>query len=610
MRTIFTSVFLILLSLAGWSEDITIRYRVTIEHPINHYFKVQISISHMEEDFIDLQMPAWSPGRYLINNFARNVRDFQAASPEQPLHFQKTDKQTWRIFTEGVSQLTVTYQVYANTLSGEYSQLDDIHGFLHGTSLFMYVKDRTHLPVTLEVENFPDWMILSASGEEGQTVYHFPNYDLLVDELIQVGQFLVRTFTIGQTEFRVSIMNNRSHRYVNQFVADIEKLANAAIRLLGPLDTPRYTFFFHFVPDSKTSAGMEHLNSCQLTRQHDLMESGSLMDWTYWITAHEFAHAWNIKRLRPRGLGPFDYTREVHTPLLWFVEGCTSYLADLIMYHSGLWSRENLLQRIAENIQQYRSSPGRFERSAEQASFDTWLYDTGHYAENDWGNIWIDYYLKGNLIGYCLDFEIRSRTHNEQSFPGFFRTMYHQFYTAAGSESYYLKGKPYDTTDLHRTLTNYIGSDWQDVYQDLIAQPGDIDFERYFALAGFEVQPNPTQPREPYTGLHLAAAGGNYPRIDWIEENSPADHAGLDRDDIIIALDGERAQFQEYRAVFLRHAIDNEIAFTILRDDRLLQRNMNINPDWIIQKYSVTEQRNPTTLARRIRQDWLKRQGK
>ncbi|MBZ0255041.1 hypothetical protein K8I31_03205, partial [bacterium] len=439
MKRIQTIVlFLILCAPLSWGYDIA--YQVSMPNPNSHFIHIQIDIDCVEGDSLELQMPSWSPGRYRILDFARNVSQFSATSNKDPLSFQKINKSTWQIETNGAAQIQIRYRVYADNLSGEYSQLNDRHAFLDGAGLYMYVVGAKDNPVSLKIIAPDGWMTLSSAGKLGDVEFQFPHYDRMVDELVQLGRFFVYEFDAGNTRITASILNNGDREPVNDFLDQVMPISRTAFDMLGELDTNHFTFFFHFLPDTRNTTGMEHLNCFQITRGHDLDEENWKSDLTPWITAHEFVHAWNVKRLRPQGLGPFDYTQEVYTPLLWLAEGCTNYLADLIMVRSGVWSEEDFYDWLQKRITLYRSLPGAFERSAEQSSMDAWLDSPKDSIEWAPQYVWIDYYLKGELIGLCIDQEIRRRTNNEKRFEDFFRLLYQRFYQDAKAESYYLKG--------------------------------------------------------------------------------------------------------------------------------------------------------------------------
>ncbi len=584
-----------------------IAYTISMPQPVTHYFHVQIDLTDVAAVYIDVRMPAWSPGRYLIRNFARNVRDFSAKGKGEGLRSRKIDQHTWRIDTKGQSQITIHYKVYGNNLAGDFSQLNDFHAFLDGGSLYMYIVGHKPDPVRLTVVPPDDWMILSSAGELGQTEFTFPNYDLMIDDLVQLGVFFVERFKIENTEYRVCILNNGEREPIPEFVEKVHKMQQTVVEMLGPLDTECYTYFYHFLPDSRDSAGMEHLNCCQLTRKHDISDTGTLMDWTLWVTAHELTHAWNVKRLRPKELGPWDYQEEAWTPLLWLAEGGTNYFAHMIITRSGVWTKEKLYERLQNDIQDFRNSPARFQRSPEQASYDTFLWqrlgDT--YGESNWENTWLSYYLTGQLVSMCIDFEIRHQTKNQKTFEDFFRLLYQRCYEEAESDSYYFKGRAYTTKDVLKALEDTTGTRWDHFYETLVASPGEINLAHYLSFAALKLKTEDHDPPLPYTGLTLASGQGGFPKITSIHDQAPAGQAGLDRHDLLIALDKERVLYGDFNTVLRRHAIDGEIEITLLRDDRLLERVLHLQEGWNVVKYKIEESSDFPPLARKIRRSWL-----
>ncbi len=469
------------------SYALEIAYKISMPNPADHYFIVQIDISGIETDSLDLQMPAWSPGHYQIFDFSRNISRFSAQANGNSLPFNKTDKLTWNIQMLGASQATVKYRVFSDNLTGELSQLNDFHAFLIGASLYMYVVDHQDNPVSLDIEPYPGWHILSSAGEIGQRHFEFPHYDRMIDELVQMGEFIVDRFTIANTEYRVCIANTGSGERRLELVETLRVLQQYAVEMLGPIDNDIYTFFWHFFPDSNYSAAMEHMNCCQMTRRHALNDQTPNMDMTIWVAAHELSHTWNVKRLRPQGLGPFDYTKEVYTDLLWFAEGCTSYLADLIMVRSGVWNKEEFYDQFADQMTNFRNSTGIYERSPEQAGFDNWLIPNNDKYKTDWYSNWTSYYISGELLGMCIDLEIRRLTGNQKNFDDFFLLLYNRAYLQAEAESYYAPGRGYTTSDLLQALHDTTNTSWDLFYSDYIASSGDIPFEQFLAYAGLEL---------------------------------------------------------------------------------------------------------------------------
>jgi predicted metalloprotease with PDZ domain len=484
---IVLSLFLWLVLLCGNSFGLEIAYHISMPNPADHYFIVQIDISDIEADSIALQMPAWSPGHYKIFDFARNISRFSAESNGDILPSNKTDKQTWIIQTLGASKVSVKYRVYSNNLTGELSHLNDYHAFLIGASLYMYVVDHEDNPVSLDIQPYPGWHILSSAGEIGQTHFEFPHYDRMIDELVQLGEFIVDRFNIANTEYRVCIANTGNRDGRLKLVETLRVLQQYAVEMLGPIDNDIYTFFWHFFPDSNYSAAMEHMNCCQMTRKHALNDETPNMDMTIWVAAHELSHTWNVKRLRPQGLGPFDYTKEVYTELLWFAEGCTSYLADLIMVRSGVWSKEKFYDQFADQMTNFHNSPGIYERSPEQAGFDNWLIPNNDKYQTDWYSNWTSYYISGELLGMCIDLEIRRLTSNQKNFDDFFLLLYKRMYQQTEAESYYAPGRGYTTSDLLQALRDTTNTSWDSFYTDYIASSGEMPFAQFLAYAGLEL---------------------------------------------------------------------------------------------------------------------------
>lgn len=598
------AILILCAACASSSGAMEIAYKVSMPNPSDHYFHIQMDLRDVTVKTLDLKMPAWAPGRYLILNFARNVSDFEAESTAGSLPFYKTDKQTWRIETQGAKNVVVHYRVYGNNLSGELSLLNDQQAFLDGASLYLYADGYQDKPVVLEIAPPPGWMILSSAGELGQTEFTFSNYDWLIDELVQLGTFFVERFTIASTEYRISVVSQNNQKPPASLIEKIHALQDAAVKMLGAIDSPRYTFFYHFLPDSRDSAGMEHFNGCQLTRKHAIHDAGAAMELTLWVTAHELMHAWNGKRLRPKNLGPFDYTQETYTNLLWFEEGITSYLADLILLRSGVWTKENFCKQLAEQIAAFRSSPGAHQRSPEEASFDTWLWPIDGSRESDWYNTWVSYYTSGELLGACMDLEIRNRTKNKSKFEDFFLLLYDRFYRNAEPDSYYAPGRGYTKGDVRQALEDATHSSWQSFFDDYLASPGDIPFDQFLEYAALVLREKKDE-SSPYTGLHLISAPGGYAQIQWLDRRSPASSAGLATLDTIIALDGERVYLRDFDDVLRRRRIDEEVNVSFLRDNRLLNVVLKLPNDRNIVRYEILDAPRATLLARKIRNDWI-----
>lgn len=443
----FLFFFLVIISVALHARSI--EYTLTIENPEQHLAEIEMQIPSTGLENITVALPAWAPGRYVIYNFSKNLFDLQATNNAgQTLHTELLDKQTWRISCSGSDTIKIKYQIFANTLDGTQSKIDSSGASINGAGVFLYQTDAKHLPVQLKVLAPDGWKIVSPM-QETKGIFHADNYDRLVDSPIEMGNLVVYSFQHLGKEHDLVFHRQLKVAKVNLFIQDLKKVITQLANIFdGKLPYKRYVFFFHL--DAEHPNGMEHLNSCQVLRRMNLdeMELNANTDPDYdnliWLSAHEFFHVWNIKRIRPAGLGPFDYSKEAYTKSLWVVEGLTSYFGYLSLIRSGIYTREYILSEFSGRINRYENDPGKKHRSLEEVSMLTWLF-RGHvpiYEATNVHETTYSYYYKGIIVGLLLDLKIRSESGNQKSLDDVMRAMYAKYYL--GSEGdYYLPGKGY-----------------------------------------------------------------------------------------------------------------------------------------------------------------------
>lgn len=386
--------------LAASPASATIRYTVSVAQQEEHLVRVAMTVPHVHDSLV-VQLPAWN-ALYQIRDFAQHVQDVRASDVvKKSLPVVKLDKQTWRV--SGSGTVTLEYAVYADE-SGPFSaQLNSHHAFLNLALILFYVPDRRSEDVRIEYAGLREgWGIAVAlPGGESSTVFRAPNYDALVDAPVEIGGF---------REFRLEAATARIRVAVHGDGWDHEKLSNMLRRVVGyqvelmrqvPFD--EFLFLYHFGQLGR--GGMEHANS---TAMH--LEAGASPDG---VSAHEFFHLWNVKRIRPQSLEPVDYTRENWTRALWFAEGVTSTYAAYTLVRTGLWSRQQFYDDLARQISTLESRPARRWKSVEEASLDAWLEKYSSYGRPTAS---ISYYNKGQLLGVLLDILIRDATNNRASF--------------------------------------------------------------------------------------------------------------------------------------------------------------------------------------------------
>lgn len=600
-------------SRSGFGQDraaLRLQYEVRIARPTTHLAEVEITVAPAPEPGLDFVMPAWSPGRYAIYDFAKNVQEFEARGAQgQPLPWTNTDKETWRVSTAGAGgALRVRYKVFANDLNGTFSQVDASHANLNGASIYMYVAGHKHDPLTLTVAVPAGWKVISGfSLSARDRTFPVANYDRLIDTPLEMTPDpSMAWFSGGGKTFRVVVHSygddpeTRAQR-VNELAADLKKIVDSEMAMMPAPDFDHYTFLLHFEPDISAGDGMEHLNSSQIIVR-GTWGGGALRE-ALEDAAHEFFHAWNVKRLRPAALGPFNYTREAYTRSLWFAEGVTQYYSYVHMLRSGLWDRRQFLDRLASEIRQLEGDPGRALMSAESSSFHAWFYDRApQMQETNFANTTISYYNKGALLGLLLDLEIRARTRGEKSLDDVVRLMYRNFYQS-GAATYYLSGRGYRERDILNALNAVTGTDFESFFRQYVAGTVPLPYDQVLALAGLHLTIG-TRPGEPPSLDAITRPEDMGVRIVAVRPGGAADRAGLSRDDLLIAVD-EFSLATESLAERLRiYPPGAEVPFTVQRHGERERITVQLDPPEP-NEYSIRESPLATPEQVRIREGWL-----
>ena len=483
-----------------------VAYSISMREPASHLFEVHVDVTDLKGvDHLDFQMPRWSPGRYAVFDFAKNVQEARATAycppgamcKQVPMSVTRLDTQTWRVTADSaqgavaaLSSVTFTYKVFADDLSGTFSQLDRRHANFNGGSVFVYVVGHKQDAATLKVEAPAGWKTINGrSTRPDQTEFQFPNYDELIDTPTEVApDFTVQTFEVGGKTYRVVVHSfGEEGGRRDELVKSLEKIVRAETATMGAPEFEQYTFLFHFDPTAGRGDGMEHLNSTQIISTRALSEHG-VLEGTLGGAAHEFFHVWNVKRLRPVGLGPWDFTRPLVTQGLWIAEGFTNYYGKLSQRRAGLWDDERLLNSYAAEIGGIENSPGSKLTSAVESSILAPFLDR---ASNDQHtniqNTLVSYYPKGETLALPLDLLIRGRSKGRASLDEVMRRAYEEFYLKSPNDSYYLKGRGYTV----------------DEFQRLASQVAGFDLSDFFRRHVYGVEPPPYEEALSYVGLRL-----------------------------------------------------------------------------------------------------------
>ena len=562
------------------ARGVSIEYTATITNPTSHVYDVQIDIKGVRESSLAVSMPAWSPGMYRIENYARNVEDFRATNTRnQPLKWEKIDKQTWRVTKMNADDVSIHYQIYSSV------RTDDMADVAPPT-LFMYVAGQKHVPCTLQYKAPAGWNVYTGLEKRGDR-YYASDYDIFIDAPAFIGRdFKVLEFETGGARHHLVFSKPNISMSAAQVTSDVQDIVQTAQAIFGRLPYTDYTFLFKVLPQAANS--VEHLNSTHITvGENDFVAQSSYRQVLSTI-AHEYFHLWNVKRIRPAVLGPFDYTREVQTRLLWESEGVTSYYADLLLERSGIDLPSDFISRMGNLIDLMQHTPGRKLMSAEEASWDAWLR-----ADNA-DTTSISYYVKGELIGLLLDIEIRARTKGQKSLDDVMRHL---------METYANKGIGFPEDGFIKAVETVAGSDFHEFFQTAVQARDELDYSRYVKQVGLSVDVG-LQPASMYLGIQFDRAEPNFIRVTRVIANSPAERAKLDGGDILVAMNDERLTYDNFVSRLHSHTIGETIKLSVMRGQRLLTIDV-VPVEFQEQRWQLNENPRPTAEQLLLKNAWL-----
>jgi predicted metalloprotease with PDZ domain len=597
----------------------SIHYHLAMARPVSHLFEVSIEVEMpqgAEDAHLDFQMPRWSPGRYAVFDFAKNVQEFRAARGACPaqqncklaetLPVMRLDDQTWRVLTHGNGSLTVSYKVFGDDLSGTFSQLDARHANINGGSVFMYIAGHKPDPVKLTIRPPAGWRIVNGRLDRlDQREWQFPNYDILIDTPTEIApDWTIDEFRVDGKIYRVVI-----HSFGGEdgkrpaLVRDIERIVRAETAMWGAPDLDSYTFLIHFAADDHSGDGMEHLTSTQIIEPGALADPDTYEE-TLDTVAHEFFHVWNVKRLRPAELGPWDFTRPVRTRSLWIAEGLTNYYGHLMMRRSGVWNDAQLMSTLGQYIGGVENAPGSRLMSAEESSLAAPFIDGAeHVQRTNLGNTSISYYWKGEALALVLDLLIRGKTGGRASLDDVLKRMYKEFYLESPNAFYYLRGRGYTPEDFERVASQVAGVDLADFFRRYVRGVETPPYDEALAQVGLRLIREPAS--EPYTaGIMLDWDDALSMKIRSIQQDSPAENAGLKQGDVIISVGKESVVRDNWSSALNRFKQNERVPITVKRDRQTVQATLTLGPPERYD-YRIEEIKNAPLATRSLRSTWL-----
>jgi predicted metalloprotease with PDZ domain len=585
-----------------------ISYAVSMPEPYTHLLQVEMRVRGANGATLpaplDLVLPVWTPGSYLVREYARNVQDFAASDgANKPLAWAKANKDRWRVETNGAREVRATYAVYADEFSVRTNEVNDRHAFWNNAATLMYVDGFLSAPSTLRVVPVNNWKIatgLPAVAGQRDT-FRAENFDILYDSPFLVADFKVLSFEVRGVSHRV-VIDGEGNYDAERVRRDVQKIVETEINVVGEIPYHDYTFLL-MLHATNGGGGLEHLNSTALTfrrfsfRPDSCSPTSTCYRDFLTLVAHEFFHLWNVKRIRPDALGPFDYTRENYTRLLWVAEGITSYYENLHVRRAGLMTDKDYLDILARSIRSVQNTPGRLEVSAEEASFDAWIKE--YRPDENTINTTLSYYSKGALLGCLLDLEIRRRTAGAKSLDDVMRYLYTEFYK---------RNRNYTPEDFQRAAELAAGSSLEDFFRRYVRGREELDYNAALAAAGLQLETFAGDRSRPaaessYFGANLRQDTDRLV-VTNVLAGSPAYNQGLNAGDQIVALDGMRATLDFLNARLNERKPGDEVRITVFRNDdlRTFTVKLGARPD---NGYRIVPVKNPTAEQTRLYEQWM-----
>ena len=535
----------------GWlfypSLGQNIKYNVSFEKVIHHIADIEVVFKDIGKEPLVTRMSRSSPGRYALHEFAKNVYDVSASDQNgNDLNIQKKDPYQWEVINHK-GYVKIHYKLFANRGDGTYSQIDETHGHLNSPATFMYAPDFKARPhqITFNLPPDLDWRVATQLEHIGDGVYRAPDLDYLMDSPIELSNYQLKEFVLKHDHKKYKIQfvlhGEADAEDFNDYFEKVQKIVREEVRVFGDLpdfDFKRYTFLACYAPNVNGD-GMEHRNSTILTESQDLNSKPLNHIAT---AAHEFFHSWNVERIRPKSLEPFDFEEANMSDALWFAEGFTNYYTNLILCRTGLISEENYLKRVEIELNAVWNAPGRNHRSPIEMSYQAPFVDAARSVDPvNRENTFVSYYTYGSVLGLALDLALRNMN-NDLTLDGYMQLIW---------QKYGIPTQAYELSDLRTTLAQYASADFADFFfESFIYNAQQPNYQKGFENVGisYEIQNSTTL----FFGAIVSNIGEKFTLVSNPLEGTSSYQAGLSYGDVILEIGGEKMGSETSFDAFIR----------------------------------------------------------
>jgi predicted metalloprotease with PDZ domain len=535
-----------------------IRYTLRFPAPQTHYVEVEAVYPTGGRPQVDLFMAVWTPGSYLVREYERQVESVMAKSADgRARRVEKTRKNRWRVESAGASSLTLTYRVYGREMTVRNNWIEAGFAMINGAPTFLTLVDDRARPHEVKIELPSAWKTSATAlvpvGGAAHT-YRAEDFDTLVDSPMILGNPVIESFEVDGKQHHLVFEGDPAMYDAKRAAADAQKIVQAARGVWGFLPYPHY-YFLDLVLD-QGGGGLEHKNSTMLMSTRFATRTRRAYVGWLGLVAHEYFHNWNVKRLRPIELGPFDYENEVYTKGLWVAEGFTDYYGGLLVMRAGLSTRDEYFDDLSGQIESVQTVPGRLTTPVGMASYDTWIKQ--YRPDENTPNTTINYYPKGAVIAFLLDAKIRRATNGAKTLDDAMRLAYQRFSGAKG----------YTLDQFYQTMGEVAGADLKAWFATVIDSTDELDYSEAMEWFGLRFKPVDTKDAKAWLGPATRNDSGRL-IVTQVRRGTPSFDAGINVDDEIVAIDDVRVRGDGLVARLEQYKPGDKVTVLVSRRDRL-----------------------------------------
>jgi predicted metalloprotease with PDZ domain len=588
--------FILFFLLSALTFGQTNTYNVSFENPVHHEAFININFPNLRNNNLTVMMSRSSPGRYALHEFAKNVYNLKATNSKgEILKVDRPDPYSWEIKGHD-GTVNLSYTLFANRADGTYSQVDDTHAHLNIPATFMYAKDLEHRPIEINFNIPPhlNWKIATQLKEIDPDTYYAPDLYYFMDSPIEISDFDLRDFEINGQIIRFALHHQGNEEDFNQYFEQVKQVVEQEKMVFGELpnyDYSKYTFLACYMPNV-SGDGMEHRNSTVLTDVTSLANGG--MKENIGTVSHEFLHSWNVERIRPSSLEPFDFSKANMSGSLWFAEGFTSYYTNLILCRAQIISPEEYVESLNKNFNYVWNSPARANFNSVEMSYQAPFVDAAASIDPvNRENAFISYYSYGSVLGLALDLSLREKG---RTLDDFMKLMWLTYGKTEIS---------YTLQDLQKTLGTFAGETFAShFFNNYIFKSEIPDYQKLFDLVGLSIIQKKTKP---YFGAPLKDVENTVVISGNPNKNSPAYNALLSNGDELKSIDTTvLSNLDDWNAIVKNKRPGDTVEIRYLRNGIEKKTSLTFSED---QTYSISIDNNANKAAIERRQNWLKSRG-